>query len=62
MKSKQAWMKSSLRSDEILGKAEDEIKSASLHPPKGGFHRAAISSTLVDFICLGGFRCGASHR
>ena len=32
MKSKHAWMKSSL------------------HPPKGGFHRVAISSTLVDFI------------
>ena len=31
------------------------MKSAYLHPPKGGFHRVAISSTLVDFIRIADF-------
>ena len=35
--------------------AEGEMKSAYLHPPKGGFHRVAISSTLVDFIRIADF-------
>ena len=62
MKSKHAWIKSSPHLDEILGKTEDEIKSASPHPHKGGFHRTAILSTLMDFFRMRGFRCGTPHR
>ena len=35
--------------------AEGEMKAAFLYPPKGGLHRAAISSTLVDFIRIADF-------
>ena len=64
MKSQQAAMKSEHARMKSSANASDEFKSAPL-PAEGGFHREAISSTLVDLFRFGGFSCRCdlkSHR